>query len=79
MNVLWKFVDEGDNPVNNPSIYNVEEDNRLSPSLQPLTIGTMLNIFQSVSVIVFSMLEIILFSSAKTKHSSHKHLRVVSV
>ena len=29
-----KFADEGDNPVDNPNIYNVEENNRLSPSLQ---------------------------------------------
>ena len=61
--------------MNNPNIYNVEEDNRLSPSLQPLAIGTMLNIFQSVSVIVFSMPEIILLSSAKTK----QNIQVVSV
>ena len=37
-----KFVDEGDNPVNNQSIYNVEGDNRLSPGQQPLTTGSML-------------------------------------
>jgi hypothetical protein len=36
------FVDEGDNPVNNQSIYNVEGDNRLSPGQQPLTTGSML-------------------------------------
>ena len=31
---IWKFygkfANEGDNPVNNPNIYNVEENNRLS-------------------------------------------------
>jgi hypothetical protein len=26
-----KIADEGENPLNNPDIYNVEEDNRLSP------------------------------------------------
>ena len=30
-----KFADKGDNQVNNPNIYNVEGDNRLSPGLQP--------------------------------------------
>ena len=31
-----RFADEGDNPVNNSNIYNVEGDNRLlSPGLQP--------------------------------------------
>ena len=29
-----QFPDQGDNPVNNPNIYNVEGDNRLSPGLQ---------------------------------------------
>jgi hypothetical protein len=29
-----KYADEGDNPVDNPNIYNVEENNRLSPGLQ---------------------------------------------
>jgi len=28
-----KFAEEGDNPVNNPHIYNVEGTNRLSPGL----------------------------------------------
>jgi hypothetical protein len=39
-----KFADEGDNSVNNPNIlyYNVEGDNRLSPGLWPLTIGSVL-------------------------------------
>ena len=29
--------DEGDNPVDNPNIFNVEGEDRLSPGLQPLT------------------------------------------
>jgi hypothetical protein len=36
-----KYVEEGDKPVKNPNIYNVEGNNRLSPSLPPLTIGSM--------------------------------------
>jgi hypothetical protein len=32
-----KFADEGDNTVNDPSIYYVEGTNMLSPSLQPPT------------------------------------------
>jgi hypothetical protein len=28
-----KFADKGDNPVDNPNIYKVEEDYRLSPGL----------------------------------------------
>ena len=31
-----KFGDEGDNPVDNPSILNVERDDGLSPGLQPI-------------------------------------------
>lgn len=46
-----KFTDEGDNTVNNPKIYDVEGNNRLSPDLQP--------------VFVFSILKIILLFSAK--------------
>ena len=34
---------EGDNPVNNPNMYNVEGDDRLSPDLQHLTTGSVLN------------------------------------
>lgn len=61
------FDNEWDNPVNNPSIYIVEGDNRLSLGLQPLTIGSALKIFffLSGSVIVFSMQEIVWLSSAK--------------
>ena len=37
------FNDEGDNPMNNPSIYNVERNNRLSPGLQQVvTLSTTL-------------------------------------
>jgi hypothetical protein len=32
-----KFDDKGDNPVNYPSIYNVEGNNRLSPGLRSTT------------------------------------------
>ena len=32
-----KFGDEGDNPADNPKMFNVEGDDRLSPGLQPLT------------------------------------------
>ena len=32
-----RFTDEGNNTVNNLNIYNVEEDNRMSLGLQPLT------------------------------------------
>ena len=39
-----KFADEGDNPVNNPNIYNVEGDHKLSPSLQHLTTEHVLKI-----------------------------------
>ena len=62
-----KFYDEGNNPVNNPIIYNVEGDNKLSPGLQPLTTGSVLKMrfFQSGTVIVLSMHDIIVLSSAK--------------
>jgi hypothetical protein len=35
--VHGKCVDEGDNTVDNPNIYNIKGDNRLSLGLQPLT------------------------------------------
>jgi hypothetical protein len=38
-----KFDDEGNNSVDNPSIYNVEEDNSLSPG-QPLITDSVLKI-----------------------------------
>jgi hypothetical protein len=76
-----KFADKGDNPVNNTNIYNVEEDNRLLPSLQPLTTGSELKIlFFSVqfrSCIFYTVNYLVVY--CKTKHSSHKQLRVVSV
>ena len=67
-----KFDDEGNNPVDNPNIYNVEGDYRLSPSLQPLTTGSVLKIrfFLIRFRNFFFIPEIILLSSAKTKHSS---------
>jgi len=34
-----KFAVEGDNPVDTPRIYNVEESNRLLLGVQPLTPG----------------------------------------
>ena len=36
-----KFVDNGDNPVNKPSIYNVEGNIRLSPGRQSMTTGSV--------------------------------------
>jgi hypothetical protein len=39
-----KLADEWDNPVDNSNIYNVKEDNRLSPGIQPLTTGSVVNI-----------------------------------
>jgi hypothetical protein len=48
----------GDNPLHNPNKYNVEGNNRLLPSLQHLTIESVLKIhfvFQSGSIIVFSI------------------------
>ena len=39
-----KFADEGYNTVKNPNIYNVERDKRLSPGLQPMTTGSVLQI-----------------------------------
>ena len=75
-----KFVDEGDNLVNNPNIYHVEGDNKLSPGLQSLIIGSVLKIgFKSSSVIVLSIPEIILLSSAKQNIQILYILRVVSV
>jgi hypothetical protein len=37
-----KFDDEGNNPVKNPNIYDIEGDNRLSPGLQPMTTVSVL-------------------------------------
>ena len=50
MDVLRKFVEEGDNLVDNLNIYNLEEDYRLSHGLQPLTTGGVFKIrfFSSV-------------------------------
>lgn len=39
-----KCVHEGDNSVNNPDIYSVEGNTRLSPGLRTLTTGIVLKI-----------------------------------
>jgi hypothetical protein len=67
-----KFANEGNNPVNNPNIYNVQGENRLSPGLQPLTTGSVFNIlffsFQFRNCIYYSGKYFVVFY--KTKHSS---------
>jgi hypothetical protein len=71
----WKFTDEGDNPVNNPNIYNVEGDN----SLHSLTTGSVLKIrsFSVRNCMFYTGSYFVVFY--KAKHSSHTYLRVVSV
>ena len=44
-NIKVKFADEGDNTVNDPGIYYAGGDTMLSPSLQPLTTGSVLKIW----------------------------------
>jgi len=64
--------------MDNPNIYNVEGDNRLSPSLQSLTTGSGLKIwgiFLSSSVIVYYHSEKYFIVFYRTKHSSFKHLK----
>jgi hypothetical protein len=69
--------------VDNRSIHNVEGDNRLSPGVyngrQP---GSMLvenlSFFQSAFAIVFSRPGNYFVVFYKIKHSSFKHIRVVS-
>ena len=67
--MIWMFYrklsDKGNNLVDNPNIYNVEEDNKLSPGLQPLTTDSVFKIYflQSGSVIVYFILENILLST----------------
>jgi hypothetical protein len=39
---------EGDNPLNNLDIYNVEGDNRLSPGRQSLKTGSVLKILNRI-------------------------------
>ena len=58
-----KFTDEGDNPVDNVKMYIMVEGESV----------LKIFFFQSCSVIVLSMPQIILLSS--TKHSSYKHLQ----
>ena len=62
-----KFADGGDNTVNDPSIYNVEGTNMLSPSLQPPTTGNVLIICVFFIPVRNCILlpEIILLSSTK--------------
>ena len=76
-----EFADDEDNPVNNTKIYNVEGNKKLSPGLHLLTTGSVLKIrFYSVRFricILFTGNYFVVF--CKTKHSSHKQLRVVSV
>ena len=76
-----KFADEEDNRVNNTNIYNVEGNNKLSPDLQSLTFRSVLKIgFFSVrfrNCIFYTGNYFFVF--CKTKHSSYKHLRVVSL
>jgi hypothetical protein len=57
------FYGKFTNPVDNPNIYNVDGDNRLSISLQ-LEVY-LKSMFQSGSVIVFPIPEIILLSTIK--------------
>lgn len=86
---LQKIVDRGDNPVDNPKIYNVEGQNSVSPSLQQVVIQSTMHdnqkyvkilfLLQSSSVIVLSIQEIILFSSTKQNIQNFKHIRIVLV
>jgi len=73
-----KCDDEGNNPLDNQNMYNVEGDQRLSPGLQSLTTRNMLKIrfVCPVPQLCFLKQEIIFY---KAKHSSFKHLRVGSV
>ena len=76
-----KLYDEGDNPVNSLNIYFVERDNMLSLGLQPLTTGSLLKIglfsIRSYNCIYYTGIYFVVF--CKIKHSSYKHLRVVSI
>ena len=65
-----KFDDEGDNPVDNPNIFNVEGDDRLLPGLQPLTT------FGS-AIVYYYIPKIILLSFTKQSFKVFKHLIVV--
>ena len=87
--VFRKFADEGDNPVNNPNIFNIEGNHMLSPDLQHLVARSTTrdkrkcvensSLSRPGSVIVFTIPEIICLFPCKTKPLSYKHLRVVSV
>ena len=43
-----KIAAEGDNPLNNADIYNVDGDNRLSPGRQSLKTGSVLKILNRI-------------------------------
>ena len=76
---LRQIADKAYTPVKNSNIYNVEGNNRLSPGLQLLITGSVLKLplcFQSGSIIVLSLPETILLSSAK--HSSHQYIIVAN-
>ena len=64
----WNFFDNGDNPMDNPNIYNVEEDSWLSTDLQLL----IHFLFRFNPIIAFSIPEIILLSYQKTKQTHWK-------
>lgn len=74
-------MDEGDHPLDNPNIYNVERDNEMSLGLQPLTTGSTLQI--RLFLVRFGQCDlhtgkyVVVF--CKTKHASYTHLRVASV
>jgi len=80
-----KSAEERDSSVNNPNIYHVEWDNRLSPfDLQPLTTGSALKImrergkggrggFQFRNCIIYTGNYFVVF--CKTKHSNIIHLK----
>ena len=75
-----KFIDKGDNSVDNTNIYNVEGDNRLSPSLQPLTSRSIENPWCFFSVrfcncIFYTRNYFVVYF--KTKQWSFKHLWVL--
>ena len=48
-----RFADEGDSPVDNTNIWNVEEYKRLSPGLHPLTTGSVLQIRFCQSLLIY--------------------------
>jgi hypothetical protein len=63
--VYRKLADEGDKPVDNSNIYNAQEDNKLSPGLQPLTTWSALKICFILVRLCNGIPEIILLSYTK--------------